>query len=653
MVVRYNTSQAYIETILRSEMTSTTSGAASKLRRFRLSPSAFFLVFGLLVGGIFCVAIPYGAGFDEETHLVRIWEISGLHFMPNQTGPDNTTVVPRTFFDLSYQRRYFLSPGDDLFRPPLVTTTIDRESLINYGTRSIYPPVSFLPQAFVVGVAWRFFDLPIVPAASLARLAGLLIYIVGAYLSIRLVPSGKWVMAILAISPMALYQAATLNADAYTNAVSLLFIGYTIKVFADRPAPVTRSQVLILAALIIGIGLAKQGAFVVLPLLFMLAYQRFPKKGWFVFLWGMAIASVVIAFGWSALIINRSGFGGSDSSTDVVGHIKLVLANPLDFLFVLTRGVYQSTDRYFHEWVGVYGHWLGIVPDATYWIYLFAVLVALFAETKTALLSATARLRIIGVFLAASGALIAFFYLVYYQVGITNVAGVQGRYFIALTPLLYIPLAGWLPVSERVAKIFRNLALVLGVTAVLIYSFGMYATYYTECASSLYTGGPCYQPIYKNIDKANSPAIEINQTQQVTQTFLDSCGQLEGGQVWIQSINTGVEGNLRFDLVDDKDQVLFSQVTPMKDIPAAKYFSLAVSPPVGQSGRTYKLRLSSTDTSVGKGVKLAFSVGDYYSPGALFQNQQMVGGDLVFKYVCVNPWKQGQLLPMNPSTDSN
>ena len=527
-------------------MTSTSSGAATTLRRFRLTPSAFFLVFGLLVGVIFCVAIPYGAGFDEETHLVRIWEISGLHFLPNQTGPENTTVVPRTFFDLSYQRRYFLSPGDDLLRPPLAAITIDRETMFNYGTRSIYPPVSFFPQAFVIGVAWRFFDLPIVPTSMVARLAGLLIYIAGAFFAIRLVPSGKWVMAILAISPMALFQAATLNADAYTNATSLLFIGYTIKVFADRPAPVTRTQILILTALIIGIGLAKQGAFVVLPLLFMLPYQRFPKKVWFVFLWGAAVVSVLIAFGWSALIINRSGFGGSDSSTDVVGHIKLVLANPLDFLSVLTSGVVQSTDRYFHEWVGVYGHWLGIVPDATYWIYLLAVLVALIAETKTALLSAATRLRIIGVFLAASGALIAFFYLVYYQVGNTNIAGVQGRYFIALTPLLYVPLAGWLPVSERVAKILRNLALVLGVAAVMIYGFGMYATYYTECASSLYTGGPCYQPIYKNIDKANSPSFEISRNQQVTQTFLDSCGQIEGGQVWIQSINPGAEGNLTF-----------------------------------------------------------------------------------------------------------
>ena len=191
--------------------------AAIEKRRFKLTPGILFLLVGILVGGAYCVFIPFGAGFDEETHLARIWEISSLHLLANDSGKGDTLFVPGTFFDLSYQRRYFLSPALNLLQAPLVNQTIDHNSIILYGTRSVYPPNIFFPQALVVGVAWRLFDLPIVPVNIVARLAGLLIYLAGGYFTIRFLPVGKWVMFALAVSPMALFQAATLNADGYTQ----------------------------------------------------------------------------------------------------------------------------------------------------------------------------------------------------------------------------------------------------------------------------------------------------------------------------------------------------------------------------------------------------------------------------------------------------
>jgi uncharacterized membrane protein len=613
---------------------------AAHKRRLLFTPGVLFLLVGILVGGAFCIFIPFGAGFDEETHLARIWEISSLHLLPNDSGRQNAAFFPGTFLQLSYQRRYFLSPAQDLLESPLINETIDHQSILLYSTRAIYPPTTYFPQAFVAGIGWRLFDLPIVPVSIVMRLAGFLVYLIGAYFAIRFLPSGKWVMVALALSPMALFQAATLNADGYTIAASFLFIAYTIKVAAGGPAPIGRLQVIGLIAFILAVGLAKQGSFVVLPLLLILPYRRFSKKSWFFLIWGAAIAAVALAFIWSALVINRSAFAGSDSSQDLISHLRLALANPLEFLSLYFQGFYSSFDRYFHEWVGVYGHWLGTVPPAIYWMYPAGVLAAVFSETRSTLDTWKNRLPVIGVFAISAAALIMFFFLLYYQPGVSDVGGVQGRYFLALTPLLIIPLAGWIRLPGWVSKSMRGLSLLLVFGALGFYSFGLYATYYSDCASSLYTHQSCYQPIYKNIDKTNAPSIEINQTTQVSQSFVDTCGQLEGTLVWIKSIPPGARGSLRFEILDTAGKSLASHDTPLAEISTPSYFQYLVEKPIGQEGKTYQLRISSPDSLTGQGALLAISDHVYYTQGKLSKNDQPVGADLIFKYGCAEPDKQ-------------
>lgn len=617
----------------------TTSKAQNKATF--LSPTALFLWISLIVGGLLCVYIPFGAGFDEETHLARIWDVSGLRMLPN-SGKNNVTYTPAAFFSLSYQRRYFLTPAQDLLLPPHFERKIDRNDMLPYATRSVYPPVTFLPQAFVLTVGWRVFDFAIIPIAILARLAGLLMYVLGTYWAIRTLPVGKWVMFILAISPMALFQAATLNADGYTNAASFMFIAYVLKVYSERPAPVRRGQVLGIMALAIAVGLAKQGAFVVLPLLLILPYTRFSSKKWFCGMWAAAGLAVALAFGWSAIAVTRSAFAEEDGSLGIISQIKLVLANLPDFVRIFVTGVLKSLERYFREWVGVYGHWLGTVPTAVYWLYPLAVLTALFSEARQSLYPWKARMGIAGVFLASFAALALFFYVLYYAVGNENIAGVQGRYLISLTPMLFLPLVGLWTLPERVARIARGLSFGLVLAALGLYGFGLYATYYSDCAVTYYTGEACAQPIYKNIDKYGAPSIEINRNTQVSQTFTDTCGLLEGLQVWTKSVPTGATGKLQYELYDSAGSRLGGMEIPMAEVGVSRYFPLEIDPPLGQKGQVYELRLSSPDTPEGQGVQVAISTSAYYSGGKLSRNQQPVNADLIFKYVCVNSWRQAR-----------
>ena len=74
-------------------------------------PAFVFAVLGILIGGLYCLAIPYGAGFDEERHMVRIYDLSGGYILPNHNPPTfKATTTLKEFADLSYQRRFTQSP---------------------------------------------------------------------------------------------------------------------------------------------------------------------------------------------------------------------------------------------------------------------------------------------------------------------------------------------------------------------------------------------------------------------------------------------------------------------------------------------------------------------------------------------------------------
>ena len=76
----------------------------------------------------------------------------------------------------------------------------------------------------------RVLDLPALKVLFAMRFAGLLTYIVLVWLAVRLIPYGKWVLAILVLSPMAIFQASTVSTDAISNGLGFLFIGGCLSV---------------------------------------------------------------------------------------------------------------------------------------------------------------------------------------------------------------------------------------------------------------------------------------------------------------------------------------------------------------------------------------------------------------------------------------
>ncbi len=619
-------------------MTSAENPTNVPAKKSFVTPSGLFFLIGIIVGGLFCYFIPYGAGFDEETHAARIFEISGFDLFPNRTSANRDGIlVPKELYEFSYKRRYFQTPAFNLYDPNQFLRTINLDNIITIRSRANYPAVDYFPQAFMGGVGWRIFDLPVLPVIIMCRMAGLLVYVLGTYLAIRLLPVGKWVMLVLGLSPTALYQASTLNADGYTTVASFLFIALVLKFALDETAPIRAREVIGLAAACLALGVAKQGAIVLLPLLLIVPLRRIPSKRARALLGAGMVLAIVLSIGWSVYLQIPDANDVSQSSDSLSGSAAMVLANPLDFLSIFISGAIGSIPRYYREWVGEYGHWLGVVPAAVYWVYPAGLLAALLAEPRVPRFSRKSRRWALFVFFAATAAIVFLFYVLYYRPGFREIMGVQGRYLVPLTPLLFLPLAGLVAVPARFARIARFTAVGAVIATIALYSLGLWATYYTDCGVMLYTGESCSQPVYMNIDKANAPEIEINTSTTVSQSFTLVCAPMDSVEVHVKSVKSAGTGSLHFSLLDEEGLLLDQSEIPAAQIGAGQYQVFPIQSLTGERGQLFEMRLDSQNMPPNQGVVLGTSVGDWYTDGNLSVSGKPQEADLIFHYNCPNP----------------
>lgn len=606
----------------------------TRLSSLLIKPDRLFLIAAIVFGVLFAVFIPYGAGFDEEQHVIRIHDIARGNWLPNQPDPQTGTfLTPHDFFKYSYQRRFFQTPALDLLlgrgmRRPLNTTDFS-ETL----TRSIYSPLNFLPQAAVAYFLWHKINLPVVPVVILARIAGLAVYIGLTFAAIRLLPVGRWLMVVLGLAPSALFQAATLNADGFTNAVSFLFVAVTLNLALDDQPLISRGKIALLIASLLLLGAAKPGMFVLFPLLLMLPVRRFPGWVWQAAVGAAVIVAIVFSVKYNALAVQSSPFMDSDEG-NLTQQIQRIFEQPADFLYTFLWGNLQAAGNYFTEWIAVYGHWVGVVPAPVYVLFTAALFLALFFESEPVHLNRRQRWILIGVFLFSS-ATFAFLYTVNnYVPGSLAGFGHQGRYYIPTAPLLWLGVSGMVSLPRLAGRKSLLFLLLSGGLSLMLYTFGLFATYYTYCGTAIYTLQGCLQPVYKNIAWNETPPLSLDSSTRLRQEFPNRCGPIEQIQLYIRSHTGNADTSLLFALKDSTNRVLYEESIPAQSLPEMGFLNIDLPDEAKGKGSVIEIEIS------GGEIELALNGGDYFQEARLFANGEETEDDLVFRYVCQPFWKQ-------------
>lgn len=425
-----------------------------------------YLAIALMFGTLLAFVSPPFQSPDESNHFYRALDLSRGHVRATrQVGRVGAAVDSGTVAWVS------ALVADIPFHPENKQTLANLAANVDRPTRSappvfvefpntaLYSPIPYVPQAIALALG-RAAGLPLLGALYLARLMNLLVTTLVCYWAVRRLPYGRLPTMLAALSPMFLFEQASLSADGLTFALAFAFCAWVLDLGASG-APLGRAQLAGLSVVGALVCLTKPSS-ALLPLLVLLLPTSTGARG-------ARHAAIILGVSWAALLLWTLAVSGlyvpHRPGIDPAAQLAYVASHPVRFAVTLWESFQVHWLGYVWSTVGVLG-WLDTPlsfshVEAFYWIVLFSGLVSLppFAHPTW-----PAR-ALAGAVIAGSYLLISLImYLSWTEVGAPIVEGVQGRYFLALTVPWAVVLQ-WPAIVQR--RLHPRLCLVLGGGALL------------------------------------------------------------------------------------------------------------------------------------------------------------------------------------------
>ena len=467
---------------MRSKLSESAGRAGGAPRPWRAAVA--FALIASCAGIGFVVATPPLQAPDENRHLIRSYAIATGEWVASPypgTHQHGVAAVDVPVSIVSMPERL----GSDIAFQPTVRQDAARLSAEWrvplapewsqwHALPSTYSPLVYAPQAAAV-VVGRWLDVPPVAYVYLGRFANLAVYVLLVTVALYLMPGHRWTLLVVALAPMAVFQAASLSPDSTTNAIAWLFVA-TVLAMARRPGPVSRGEVAGAIGLAALLGLLKPPALVLAPLLGLVPARRFPGRARWLAVCATGVAAAAATAGLWMFALTRLPLPTVVDGADEIAQLRGILADPVGYGWLLVRSVVGAAGVYAHTTVGVLG-WLDtelpgwIYP--TWWVALAGIAVLDSNAASPAVRGG--RALCLGLAVAGMLAAITLLYLVN-PVGHEPIDGVQGRYFLPFLPLAAIALqrgAGrGLPAAAGIvipAFCAVVLAVALGTTALRYY----------------------------------------------------------------------------------------------------------------------------------------------------------------------------------------
>lgn len=594
-------------------------------------PENFFVVILLIFGILLVFITPIGGGADEDTHVGRVWEMSKGALIPNQymsTGP----YYPFVFYTLSFRQDLNLTPVSwEAFKTKLMTR-IDWDNMIHHNVRARYFPTLYLPQAFIMGIMGRVFDVPVGIIYYTERLSYLMLYALTVYLAIRIVPVGKWIMGVIAIMPMALIQAASISPDGLNNGISFIFIAWVFYLNSpEKRTTFSRKDWWITALLVLLICTLKLNTLPILLMLFLIPRVKFGNLKWLVGFIGITLASIIIiSLGWNYLTSSFLLDATTADHYSVSDQIKGIFAEPGRFVSAMIDTIWMQTPGYIHDWIGISGYDYWDLPAPVYWFTPILLLLAVLGEKSQSFLNPGKRILALGIFVVVFLSTMVMFYLIYNPPGTLLIPGVQGRYFTFIGPLVFIALT---PVRSilNLNKIWIQIGSVL---VLLICVVGLFLAYHVTCGSTFYTPGLCNLPRVKNWSPETSLSLVVNDNRTGAQSFYARCDNLAQVRIWIKSKGTSSDA-LPVQVVEaGTNTVIHTGLISQKDIPPSGWLDIPMPVVATSKDKTYLLTVGIPGKTGNPNIELAYTTRNEYMEGDFSVNKEKQTGDLLFLYNC-------------------
>lgn len=434
----------------------------------------YFVILAVSFGLFFAFVNPPVQECDGITHLVRSFDVSYgnvLAPLKNITHEKKEVILPADFSEAQWTVVDPAAQDAVAYRNRLQNMHFSKETVTVIYPGSI-PAFAYYPQAFGLKLG-RMLNLSVYMCVVLSRIFNLFNYIAITYFAIRFMPAFKNLMTAVALMPLALYQAASDSPDAVLNALCFLFISLCCYYAFDDKKPLTWKHTFVLGWILAGLFTIKY-VYVFLGLLvFMIPKKRFESKRAYWIAFGIALLPLAVLGGVQWMNITRGvnymvEMGAGGAGITQTQYLKL---HPLHIVKVYAKTMFFMSE-WFIESMYIFG-WLNCsLGLLTYAGPCFIALVGLLDVKEANLLKtkmSSRRNRIL--MLAAFGMVFALVLFGLYiadsvanPVGADIILGVQGRYFIALLPLVFMALH-----SSKVKNEIEHFALkVSGIAGVML-----------------------------------------------------------------------------------------------------------------------------------------------------------------------------------------
>ena len=414
---------------------------AAGYKTFREHPERIAAVVCAMLGIAMLSGMPYEkVSWDDETHFANAYRLSYT-----LTGQDTQwTQATEDFIKLqlpfthSYQER--LNLEQYLNEAAKVPTETEESG----GARFVMSNIKSLPTAIGILIG-RATGMEFSNWYVLARLVNLLFYTIVLYFAIKLVPTGKSLMAFLALLPTPVFLTMSYNTDYFMNSLVMLAMAVFFREYFTPEKKITKKSILIytLAMFFACIGKAIYIPLILLGLL--LPAGKFASRKQKRIYYGILIGCCVLVL----LFVALGASGMSDprgGDTSVSGQFSYILHNPLTFAIVFLKAIAKNSIEFIFGCEATLNlNIAGIYEGGTAEIIMLVTLVLLIilAKGKEKRYEINWKTTVLGY--GIIGLVVCFIwgsmYLAYTPVGSNEINGVQARYYIPfLFPLfLLIP----------------------------------------------------------------------------------------------------------------------------------------------------------------------------------------------------------------------
>lgn len=411
-----------------------------------------FIAIGLLYGIIFLLITPPFQVADEPAHFFRAFQIAEGQLLPQKQSdgiggflPESIASTVTIFDGLPFHADKEQKP-ENISKMLKLPLNKDNKVFLHFPNTGVYAPIPYLPQisGIMIGEIFAFSPLKLM---YLGRFFNLCIWAFLLYLAIKLTPVHKWVFLLIGLTPMSLSQAASLSADSLTNGLAFLFIAVILRNALSKNSVVGKKEICVLFILSLMLTLSKQVYFIIIFLFFLIPKERINSRNKiFVLLLISNVASIVL---WTLsikevyrdvyIIYNRLIPGVSSISPGK--QMQFILSFPVHYLGIIAGTFFRDAGIYFDQYIGQLG-WLNIsLPEPLRIVYFIIIMSVAISMPKQQIVSCRQKIIILSTGLSAVVMIATSLYVTSNQVGKMFIGGIQGRYFIPISPLFFLLLS--------------------------------------------------------------------------------------------------------------------------------------------------------------------------------------------------------------------